>query len=260
MELLPLWLLNLLFALLLGGAIEGGYRAGKWRHAHAVDEREQSVAAITGSVLGLLALVLGFTFSFAASRFDARRVAVLQEANAIGTTYLRTRLLPEPVRQESAQALRQYAEVRLAGARSNDIALQIRQSEQLHETLWRQAMLAAEERPTSVMVALYIDSLNRLIDLHEERIQAALRNRIPSVIWIGLLIMALLSLGAVGYLAGLSCTRRSPVMVVLVLAFTITLALIADLDRSQEGLLRVGQQAMLDVQQMMNADVTNTAK
>jgi hypothetical protein len=260
MEVLPLWFLDLLFASLLGGALEGGYRAGKWRHAHAADEREQSVAAITGSVLGLLALVLGFTFSFAASRFDARRVAVLQEANAVGTTYLRTRLLPEPMRQESAQTLRKYVDVRLAGAKSADIAVQIRQSEQLHATLWQQAMSSAEERPTSVMVALYIDSLNRLIDLHEERIQAALRNRIPSVIWVGLLIMSLLSMGAVGYLAGLSCTRRSPIMVVLVLAFTITLALIADLDRSHEGLLRVGQQAMLDVQQMMNADVTKTAK
>jgi len=74
-------------------AIEGGYRLGKWRHVHAADEKDDPVGAMVGSVLGLLAIMLAFTFHLAATRFDARRHAVLEEANAIGTAYLRARLL-----------------------------------------------------------------------------------------------------------------------------------------------------------------------
>jgi hypothetical protein len=252
-DVLPLWLLILVFGLALWAALEAGYRWGRWRHARMPDEQVQQVGAIVASILGLLALVLGFTFSFAASRFDARRQAVLEEANAIGTTYLRTRLLPPEMRQKSAKALREYVDVRLAGVRSGDPTAAIARSEELHEVLWSQATLAGEQEPSSEMVALYIDALNNLIDMHAVRVQAGTRSRIPAVMWTGLLVMSLLSMGAVGYQAGLSNTSRSPVKLVMIFAFTIVLALIADLDRSQEGLLRVGQQALVDVQNSMKS-------
>jgi hypothetical protein len=253
LDVLPLWLLDVCFGLALWGTLEAGYRAGRWRHVHKPDEQVQQVGAIVASILGLLALVLGFTFSFAASRFDARREAVLEEANAIGTTYLRTRLLSPDLRKQSAAALKEYVDVRLHGVRSGDPTAAIARSEELHEVLWSQAAIAGQENPTSEMVALYIDSLNKVIDMHEVRVQAGTRSRIPVVMWSGLLVMSLLSLAAVGYQSGLSNTRRSPVKLVMILAFTIVLALIADLDRSQQGLLRVGQQAMVDVQKMIQA-------
>ena len=74
--------------------MEGGFRFGRWRKSLAPDERDQPAGAMVASILGLVALVLGFTFSLAAARFDARRVAVLDEANAIGTTYLHTSFCP----------------------------------------------------------------------------------------------------------------------------------------------------------------------
>src|SRR5688572_7394807 len=119
-DVLPLWLLVLVFGFALWAALEAGYRSGRWCHTHNPDEQVQQVGAIVASILGLLALVLGFTFSFAASRFDARRQAVLEEANAIGTTYLRTRMLPSEIRRPSAKALQEYVDVRLAGVRSGD--------------------------------------------------------------------------------------------------------------------------------------------
>ena len=91
LDFIPLWLLFLAICLFSGFAVEGGYRFGKWRHAHAAKEKETPVNAMVASILGLLAFLLAFTFSLAASRFDARRQVVLAEANAIGTTYLRTR-------------------------------------------------------------------------------------------------------------------------------------------------------------------------
>src|ERR1041385_857187 len=118
LDVIPLWGLFLLGAGWLWLVMEGGYRVGKWRHAHMPDERDQPVGAMVASILGLVALVLGFTFSLAASRFDARRMAVLEESNAIGTTYLRARLLPEPERTEIARLLREYVEVRIRGTTS----------------------------------------------------------------------------------------------------------------------------------------------
>jgi hypothetical protein len=253
LDVLPLWLLVLVFGFFLSAAVEAGYRSGKWRHTHMPDEQVQQVGAIVASILGLLALVLGFTFSFAASRFEDRRQAALEEANAIGTTFLRTRFLAPELRHKSVAALKEYVGVRLQGVKSGDPTAAIARSEELQEVLWSQAAVAGEQHPESTMVALYVDALNNLIDIHSARVQAGTRSRIPAIIWLGLLVMSFLSMAAVGYQSGLSDSRRSPIKMVMVLTFTIVLSLIADLDRSQQGFLRVGQQAMNDVQRMIDA-------
>jgi hypothetical protein len=251
LDAIPQWGLFLLSAAFLWIALEAGYRIGRWRHERISDEKEQPVGAMVASILGLLALVLGFTFSLAASRFDARRMAVLEESNAIGTTYLRTRLLPEPERSELAGLLREYAEVRVRGTQAGQTAEAITRSESLHELLWTQATAAAAKDPGSIMTGLFIQSLNEVIDLHAKRVMVGLRSRIPVVIWAGLFGLAILGMTAVGYQAGLSATRRSPAMLALVLGFAVVLLLISDLDRGQDGLLRIGQQAMIDLQRSM---------
>lgn len=251
LDALPLWGLLLVAVTVLWLALESGYRIGKWRHERSPDEKEQPVGAMVGSILGLLALVLGFTFSLAASRFDARRQAVLEEANAIGTTYLRARLLPEPERAEIITLLREYADVRIRGVREGKLEELITRSEAIHELLWTQTKAVADRDPHSIITGVFIQTLNELIDLHAKRVLVGVRSRIPLVIWAGLFSLAIIGMGAVGYQSGLSETRRSPAMPVLVLAFALVLSLIADLDRGQEGLLRVSQQAMIDVQRSM---------
>jgi hypothetical protein len=252
LDIVPVWLLFVAVCLFTGLAQEGGYRLGRWRHARTTGEKEGAVGAMVGSILALFAFMLAFTFGMAASRFDARREVVLAEANAIGTTYLRTRLLHEPQRGASAHLLREYVDVRLRGVQEGKTQEAITRSEQLHELLWAEAMKEAESSPGEIS-ALYIKSLNEMIDLHAKRVQVGLRSRIPISIWAGLFTLSLLGMASVGYHAGLSETRRSPAMFGLVLAFAAVLYLIADLDRSQEGLLRVGQQAMIDLQRSMNA-------
>jgi hypothetical protein len=248
LDVVPLGVLFVAFGLFLWLAMEGGYRLGVWRKAHTSGEKEQPVGAMVASILGLVALVLGFTFSLAASRFDARRMAVLEEANAIGTTYLRSRLLPQPQRTEVARLLAQYVEVRVHATEEGKTQQALTRSEELHEQLWAQAVAAAEQDSGSIMTGLFIQSLNEVIDLHAKRVFVGLRSRIPLVIWIGLFGLAMLGMAAVGYQAALSATRRSPAMLALVLTFSVVLLLIADLDRGQEGLLRVSQQAMVDLQ------------
>lgn len=253
LDYLPLWLLPPLFAVTLWGAIEAGYRFGKRRHELAPDEREQPVAAIVASILGLLALVLGFTFGLAASRFDARRQAVLAEANAIGTTYLRTRFLPAEEQARSVKNLKEYVAVRLQAVKDGNPDSAIVRSEAIQHELWKDAVAVGNANPTSEMASLYIDSLNNLIDLHSVRILVGIRSRIPLVMWAGLFVMSFMGMASVGYQSGLAETRRSPVIIALIIAFTIVLTLIADLDRGREGTLRVGQQALVDVLMMMEA-------
>lgn len=253
LDVLPLWSI-FLFATAIGMvALEAGYRFGYWRHAHASGEKQEPVAAMVASILGLLAFMLAFTFSMAAARFDARRQVVLEEANAIGTTYLRTRLLPQPQRAESANLLRQYTELRVEYLKQGKVAELIARSEELHERLWSQAAAAAEKDPHSIPTGLFLQSLNETIDMHSKRAFVSLRSRVPFTIWLSLFSLTLLGMASVGYQAGLSGTRRSPEMPVLTLAFAGVLLLIVDLDRGHEGLLRVSQQATIDLLRTMQA-------
>ena len=165
LDVIPLWILFLAACLVGWLSLETGYRFGSWRHAHVAEEKESPVGAIVGSILALLAFMLGFTFSLAASRFDARRYVVLDEANAIGTTYLRARLLPEPEQSEIAKLLREYVDVRVHGIEEGAIQDAVKRSEELQEKLWSAAMSAADKQPT-VMTSLFLQALNDVIDVH----------------------------------------------------------------------------------------------
>lgn len=253
LDFVPLWLLFVAVCVVTGIALEGGYRLGKWRHIRNDEEKPTPVGAMVGSVVALFAFLLAFTFGMAASRYEARRQAVLDEANAIGTTYLRTRLLrDEEQRNVSAKLLREYVDIRLRGIREDKVEEALSRSEGIHERLWDEAVKAAEN-DRGPITGLYVQSLNEMIDLHAKRIQAGLRSRIPSIIWLGLFALAILSMASVGYQSGISATRRSPQMFVIVLTFAGVMFLIADLDRAQEGFLTVNQEATIDLQKRMNA-------
>jgi hypothetical protein len=251
LDLIPLWLF-LPLAIAIGMlAVESGYHFGRWRHSHVSEEKDAPVAAMVGSILGLLAFMLAFTFSLAATRFDARRQAVLEESNAIGTTYLRARLLPEPERSEIMDLLRKYTELRMQGMTEAKVAETITRSEELHEQLWSRAVAVAAKTPSAIMTGLFVQSLNEMIDMHSKRILVGLRSRIHVSIWLVLFGLAFIGMASVGYQAGLSGTRRSPEMPILTLAFASVLFLIVDLDRAHEGLLRVSQQSMIDLLRTM---------
>jgi len=165
----PLWALFVLICALSWAALESGYRLGKWRHARTAEEKETPVGAMVGTILGLLAFMLAFTFGLAASRFEARRQVVLEEANAIGTAYLRTQLLPEPQRGESGRLLRQYVDARLLATEEGRMAEAIARSGSCTGCSGRGAVTAAERQPGPI-TGLYIQSLNEMIDLHAKRI------------------------------------------------------------------------------------------
>jgi len=251
LDLLPLWGLLLTIIVLVLAAIEGGYRLGSYRHRQAGREQEAPVGAMVGATLGLLAFMLAFTFGMAASRFDTRKQLVLDEANAIGTTYLRAAMLPDR-RDEIRALLRSYVDARLEAVRPGQVAQEILRSEEIQGQLWAAATAVGLQHGESIVVGLFVQSLNEVIDIHAKRVTAGLRNRIPGAIWAALLTIATLSLAAMGYHAGLVGTVRSVTILVVAVSFSAVIGLIADLDRPQEGTLTVSQQALIDVRRSMN--------
>jgi hypothetical protein len=205
---------------------------------------------MVGGTLGLLAFMLAFTFSLAASRFEARRQILLQEANAVGTTYLRAGLLSEPMRTDAQNLLREYVDVRIEAVQPGKLEQGMAKSEELHQRLWAVTTTAAEKEK-NVITSLFIQALNQVIDLHATRVMAGVRSRVPGIIWIVLYLLLILAMVMLGYQSGLAKSRRSMAALALVIGFSSVLYLIADLDRPGQGLLQTSQEAMTDLRRSM---------
>jgi hypothetical protein len=247
LDAIPLWGWFLATVAIVVLSVEAGFRIGGYRRRRTEQEKEAPVGAIVAAILGLLAFVLAFTFGLAASRFDTRRQIVVKESNAIGTAYLRAGLLPAPHDGEARKLLRDYVDARLRAVQPGELDEAMTKSAELQYALWSQATDAARKDPRSIVTGLFIQSLNEVIDVHSERVMIGLRNRIPIAVWLGLYFVTAIAMGGVGYHEGLSGSRRSLVVIALALTFSAVILLIADLDRPQEGMLKVSQQAMVDL-------------
>jgi len=251
LDFLPLWLLFLATVLLVLLVVEAGYRLGTYRHARSESEKEAPVGAMVGTTVGLLAFLLAFAFGMATTRYEYRRTVVLDESNGIGTAYLRTSLLEAEQATLVRKLLREYVDVRIEAVDTGNIAKGMRRSEQLHNLLWAEAARAGSKDPKSVMVGLFIQALNDVIDLHSIRVQAGLRSRLPGTIWLALYAVAVVAFAGVGYHGGLTGTSRSLAILAMALAFSTALWLIANLDRPQASWLQVSQEAMTDLRATM---------
>jgi hypothetical protein len=243
----PIWMTSLLTIPLSFACFEIGRRLGR----RGRREGAASLGTLVGAGLGLLAFFLAFTFGLAASRFDQRRSLVLEEANAIGTAYLRADLVPEPYRSEVRRLLREYTDVRIEAVRTGKLEAGVARSEELQKLFWSQAASVGGSDPHSIAAGLLIESLNEVIDLHQMRVTVG-RIRIPERIWDVLLVLTALAMLGMGYHAAESQAERFPVVVLLVLAFSSVILVITDLDRPQEGSLRVSQQALIDTRRSMD--------
>jgi len=223
--------------------VEAGFRLGL-RNAVKIDEQgHDQVVETRNEIAVLLSLLLGFTLAMVLPRFDQRKLLVVEEANAIGTTYLRAQMLPEGTRGNTQELLRGYVNSRLdffaAGLSGERMQTALAHSKQVQSSLWQQAVAMAQQSPTPIS-ALYIQSLNEMIDLDAKRV-AALENRIPTTIWLMLMFIAILTCLTVGY----SQRRRFLLSTVVPpLMIAIVMSLIADLDTPRSGLITIGQQSM----------------
>ena len=253
LDALPLWALFL--ATLVVGllSLEGGFWVGKRWRQRSEQEQEIVVRGLVGGMLGLEAFMLAFTFGAAAAHFDARRQAVLDEANAIRTAYLRADLLPEPHRAQIRNLLREYVDVRLEEVRSGNLEQAISRGEAIQNRLWSLAAAAREKTSNPIFDGYLSRSLNELIAIHGKRVVVYREFSIPALVWVALYIVSALAMASVGFHAGLACESRPLVVPAFVLIYSVVMMLVADLDSPRAGVFRLSERALVDVRKMMGA-------
>jgi len=248
------WLTLFVVGLILLGTTEIGYRVGRHHSPERRKAHQVQSGALQGALLGLLGLLLGFTFAMAVGRYDARKQLVMDEANAIGTTWLRAGMLGEPARDTIRATLMDYTGARLEGAKvsntSEEFAEQATRSVRDQATMWR-ATVAETKASNTPSTALFTSSLNELIDLDTKR-QAASRNHIPPSVWLLLILVAATVCWTTGYATGLGESGRHVLsMIILPALLTIVITIISDLDNPRHGLIQVNQKVMADLQKTL---------
>jgi hypothetical protein len=220
-------------------ALDTGFRAGR-RGAREDDSRAGAqVGAIQGAMLGLLGLLLAFSFAAAGGRFLERQDLIAEEANAIGTAYLRTDLLDEPHRSELRAALQRYTEHRIQASgrlRRGLLPADAEEIQRLHTRIWAAASAGVAAKPAAMLGVL--PPVNEVLDLHSTRLFAG-KKRLPMIVLGLLVVCSLLSIGSIGYGCGLGGRRRAPLTVALTLLMGAALWITIDLDRPRAGLLQL---------------------
>jgi len=248
---LQLIALVLIAALMVGSEVF--FRIGRRAGTAPASVRSGVVSTMQSALLALLGLLLAFTFGMANSRFEQRKSLVVEDANDIGTTWLRTAFLPEPQRSESREILREYLSQRIAlyddmakDAGGASLAALLATASQQQDKLWTLAAQAAASNPQSQMLALYVASLNATIDVNSSRVAAA-RNHVPEVTLVLLFVMSMGAACSIGHTAGMTgrrsfwSTAAFHVLVVLVIVS------IMDIDRPRRGFIRISQTPLIEL-------------
>lgn len=233
-------------------AIELGHRLGLRSKGATNEATRAHISGIQSSILGILALLLGFTFSLSLQRFDSRSEAVVEEANAIGTAYLRVQLLPAAMRTEVRALLRDYLDLRVQASVLTAVDRTERQdllakAGRAQNALWGYAVQALEVDPNAYAPTLFAESVNQLIDNFGKR-DAALSRHVPEVVLLLLYGTFLMTGAIVGFSTGIAGHRPSMVSYVLVALIVVLVFIILDLDRPRRGLIEVSQKSLLDLQ------------
>lgn len=219
----------------------------------AASHRE-SLGVVQGALLGLVGLLLAFGLTMAVGRYEDRRTVLVEEANAIGTTYLRAQLLDEPERSESLELLRSYTDLAVELSEgvpdTAEFDAVVGDIGSLQRELWSRAGSALATAPQDNAPRLYIETLNDMIDRHTDRV-ASLRNRVPNSVWILQILGSGIALGALAlYLAmlgrGLVTPLVAGIFVVLILFNSF------DLDRPRRGFIYIPSDPLVDVRATMD--------
>lgn len=237
------WEVGVTLAVALAFVLEFGRRMAVYFQIEQAPQRKEQMGTIRDGLFVLVSLLLGFTLAMAAQRFGDRRALLVDEAISIGTTYLRADTLPQPYRDHSRRLLLQYVDTRLQ--LNNAIGDSVRfdaasqQSKRVQEDLWVDAAAVAQIDRTAI-TAVYLNSLNETLDLHEKRV-AALENRIPQPIWILIISVSVIAV----FTRGATLPSRFWLTLMLLpVTIALVVALIADLDAPSRGLIKLDQRAM----------------
>ena len=255
MDAIPVLVIFAVTIIIMVVAVEVGHRLGDAVHRRSEDEKEPPVSAKMAAILGLVAFMLAFTFGIVTNRYDSRKELVRNEANAIGTAYLRSDFMSEPDRGTTKKLFREYLDTRIAAAKSHNldqIQKAMDDSDRVQHQLWDMAVVNAFKDMNSDVAALYIDALNQVIDIHALRVAVGVQARIPTGIWLVLYMLIILGMIGIGYQTAIGgSARRSWATPILAFAFSLVIVLIVSLDRPESGFITVSQQPLVDLQASM---------
>lgn len=234
------WELWLIIAAVVLGFVAVGYLVGRVLRKQSETLREP-IGVVQGALLALVGLILAFGLTLAIGRYDSRRVAVVDDANAIGTTYLRAQTLEEPIRSRSLRLIERYTDASLKLSHevpsTGGFRRTIADESVLLRQLWRLAGDSLDAAPRDSAPRLYVESVNETINLQTVRV-AALNNRLPGAVLLLELLGAAAALGLLAlYTAMLG--RGATTVVLAGVLVTLLVLVIFDLDRPTRGLIRV---------------------
>ena len=234
------------------------FRIGRFVQNRSDTEIKSLTASVQASVLGLLALLLGFTFTIAMQRYDHRSQALIDEVNAIGTAVLRVQLLPAKYKNEASDLFRKYIDLRIAIGKIDLTKQDARkkynnQISDIQTKLWAVAVLATRDDPRPVTTGAFVTSLNGVIDSQGKR-NALLQMHVPEIVLLLLFIVFISTGGIIGYSTGLSGKRVLIPTVLVSFLIALIVFIIIDLDRPKRGLIQVDQGIMLELRERINHD------
>lgn len=241
---LPVWLIGLVFLL---GLVLVREAVAALRHRYGDLTKDSDDGVTLTASLGLLAFLIGFTFSMTLQRYDTKRQLVVKEANALGTTWLRTDLLAADDRQRVQAILREYVDQRIVYGESHnetDEDAAYAQTLRQQDALWKAVIQAVAPDQDSEFGSLMISTTNESIDLAAERKAARKAHTPPRILRI-LAIYALVAAGIVGFQK--SRHRISTTLFFALLSLAVVL--IYDMDRPTTGMINISQQPMLDLKE-----------
>ncbi len=246
--------LTAIFLALICVALEAAFRAGWAKRRVAPEAAATGVGPIEGTVYALFGLLLALTFSLVAARAESRRGLVLEEANDIGTAYLRCALAPEPERARLQGLMREYLDARIefsvAGFEPARIAAANARSGALQAGLWRVAADLMRREPGNEGYALLLASLNTTFDIQATRL-VNLERRLPTSVVAMLFLAAALTASVAGYATGLKGDRHLLTWLVFVVLLGTVIYVVLDLDRPRRGLFRTPPVVLLDLRRSL---------
>jgi hypothetical protein len=253
---LPTWALFILIVIVGILAANVGAWAEHLKLIEGIQEQEASVSTAVSAMLGLLAFLLGFTFSLTEKRFGDRKQLVIRQANAIITCYLRTSLIPEREKREIQKYLHEYVFILLHCHDKASFESAFDRLEELHALIWQQTALLVQRDMDSELRTFFSASVNQVIELFSERKTVAMIFRIPDTIWTTLLLLFMLSMFTMGFQSGNHGMMRVFEPPLIGAAFAWVFVMIADMDNLDNRRFKVSQQPLKDVQQIMQKEIS----
>ena len=229
-----------------------GQRLGQRSLGQETDVVRSRLTGVETAIFGLMGLMIAFTFSGAAARYEMRRQLIVEEANAIGTAYLRLDLLPAASQPALREKFRRYAEARIAVYRvlpdigASDVQAAIAMT--LQNEIWTGALTALKEAPSQATIVV-VPALNHMIDVTTTRASAA-HTHTPKLIFAVLLILGLVCSFLAGYVLAYTKTRNVRLHIVaFAVVVTLTTYVIFDLDYPRFGFIQLdfADQALIDL-------------